>query len=50
LVVSRFGRVPAAGERIELAGVEVTVLEGSATAVVSVALRRPATEPKRVLR
>jgi putative hemolysin len=42
LIVSTLGRLPAAGERVELHGAEVTVLEVSPTAVVSVAVRKRA--------
>lgn len=38
LIVGKLGRLPAVGERIALRGVEITVLEVSATAVISVAV------------
>lgn len=39
LIMSRLGRLPKVGERVELAGAEFTVLEVSATSVLSVAVR-----------
>jgi putative hemolysin len=39
MIVDKLGRLPVKGERIELNGAEVTVLEVSPTAVVSVAVR-----------
>jgi putative hemolysin len=39
LIVSRLGRLPEPGERIEVDGAEVTVLEVSPTAILSLAVR-----------
>jgi CBS domain containing-hemolysin-like protein len=46
LIVSELGRLPAAGEKVELCGAEVTVLEVSPTAVLSVAVRQPSAVPQ----
>ena len=44
LIVGKLGHLPAAGEQLELGGAEITVLEVSPTAVVSVAVRQRAHE------
>jgi putative hemolysin len=45
LIVSRLGRLPAAGERVDVGGAEVTVLEVSPTTILSIAVR-PAVAPQ----
>jgi CBS domain containing-hemolysin-like protein len=39
LIVDRLGRLPEAGEQLQLHGTEVTVLEVSSTAILSIAVR-----------